>query len=154
MANILWIDDKAGGGTKKRLGFDGLIYFIEKNGHRIDIKAVGDEIEEALSRHIEYDLIILDIIMDSLPSATDNNHQFGGFDALEILIDKKSKIPIIILSVMSKEMIYEESNRRHLDLGKAGVKIILRKGPILPSDLAKMVEDILKNNEIVVAAGD
>ncbi|MBI5841718.1 MAG: response regulator [Chloroflexi bacterium] len=153
MANILWIDDKAGGGTKNRLGFDGLIYFIEKNGHHIEIVSIGEQIENAIKPNKEYDLIILDIIMDSLSSATEHTHQFGGFDALEILMDSKPKTPIIILSVMSLQMIRDEANRRNIDLTQSGIREILRKGPILPMDLANTVEKILAEN-INIEAGD
>lgn len=147
MANILWIDDKAGGGTKSRLGFDGLIYFIEKNGHHVDMASSGEQIEYAITNHYKYDLVLLDIIMDSLPSIEENKQQFGGFDTLEVLIRSDSKVPIIILSVMSEQMIKEEAKRRDIDLVQSGVKEILRKGPILPSDLEKIVENILTGNK-------
>ena len=147
MANILWIDDKAGGDTKRKLGFDGLIYFIDKNGHNVEIASTGEKIEAALRKHETYDLIILDIIMDSLPSAKETEHQFGGFDALEILINAQSATPIIILSVMSLHMIRDEADRRNIDLLQSNVKEILRKGPILPSELATIVEIILTKRE-------
>jgi CheY-like chemotaxis protein len=147
MANILWIDDKAEGKDKNRLGFNGLIFFIEKNGHTVDIASSGEQIENAIKNYNQYNLIILDIIMDSLPSTRENMQQFGGFDVLEILSNFHSKVPIIILSVMSQQMVKDEAMRRNIDLVQNGVKEVLRKGPILPSELAKMVENILNNNK-------
>lgn len=147
MTDILWIDDKAGMGTKSRLGFDGLIYFIEKNGHQIEIASTGDQIESAIKSNKEYGAIILDIIMDSLPSKVEDKHQFGGFDALELLIVSKPKTPVIVLSVMSLQMIKDEASRRNISLSECGVKRILRKGSILPTELAKIIEEVLADDK-------
>jgi CheY-like chemotaxis protein len=147
MASLLWIDDKAGDGTEKRLGFDALIYFIEKKGHNVDIVSTDEQIENALRSDKKYDLVILDIIMDALSSSTDHTDQFGGFDALEILMNARPTTPIIILSVMSTPMIKDEAARRHIDLTKSMVKQILRKGPIRPTDLAEIVETILADTK-------
>ena len=153
MANILWIDDKAEGGNKHRLGFNGLIYFIEKNGHIVDIASSGEQTEDAIHHLEKYDLILLDIIMDSLPSAKESMQQFGGFDTLEILANYHSETPIIILTVMSRQMISDEARRRNIDLEQIGVKEILRKGPILPSELARIVEILIAKSKITHKEG-
>lgn len=147
MAKILWIDDKAGGGTKDRLGFDALMYFIEKNGHVVEMASTVEKIEKTLTDIESYDLLILDIIMDPLSTSTKEGHQFGGFDALEILINTKSNIPIIILSVMARQMINDEAMRRGLDITKSEIKAVLRKGPILPMDLANLVDKHLMKRD-------
>ena len=140
MAKILWIDDKAGRGTKDRLGFDALMFFIEKNGHQVYVASTVEHIEKCINEMEIYNLLILDIIMDPLPSSKEDGHQFGGFDVLEELARSHTTIPIIILSVMSDQMIRDEATRRHLNLESVGVRKILRKGPILLKSLADMVE--------------
>jgi CheY-like chemotaxis protein len=147
MANILWIDDKAEVEDKNRLCFNGLIYFVEENGHTVDIASSGEQIENAIKNHEKYDLILLDIIMDSLPTTNESMQQFGGFDTLEILANYHSETPIIILSVMSRQMISDEARRRNIDLVQIGVKEVLRKGPILPSELANIVEITISKNK-------
>jgi len=147
MAKILWIDDKAGGGTKDRLGFDALMYFVEKNGHQVEMASTVEQIEKTLIDIESYDLLILDIIMDPLSTSTKDTHQFGGFDALETLINTQSNIPIIILSVMSLQMIKDKAMRRGLDITKSEIKAVLRKGPILPMDLANLVEKHLLSRD-------
>ncbi len=147
MANILWIDDYAGNGTEERIGFDGQIYFVEKHGHIVKIISTREEIEDAIVSIKLYDLIIMDIIMDPLPSSSHTELQYGGIDVLEVLAAAESKIPVIILSVMSPRMIKEELTRRSLDILKIGVKETLRKGSTTPTELAKYVEKHLGNNK-------
>lgn len=143
MAKILWIDDYAGRGTKQRIGFDALIYFVELNGHEVQIASTQHQILAFLEKNDCCDLLILDIIMDPLPSSSQDEHQYGGIDVLEVLAQGDSGIPIIILSVMPSRMIREEATRRGLDLGEIGVKEILRKGSVTPSQLAEVVESCL-----------
>ena len=140
MARILWLDDYAGKGSKRRMGFDALIYFVEQNGHAVEIVSTRKQIELALEKIDTYDLFILDIIMDSLSFSSQSEHQFGGIDVLEKLAKSRSKIPIIILSVMPPKVIKEEAIRRGLDIKKIGVVEIRRKGSITPSQLATYVE--------------
>lgn len=148
MAKILWMDDYAGKGTEQRIGFDGLVYFIEINGHTVEIASTSEQIEETLEIISSYDLLILDIIMDPLNSIEDDyQYQYGGIDVLERLLTINYYLPIILLSVMPSRMIKEETDRREIDLSKVGVKEILRKGSITPTELATIVERILNNKE-------
>jgi len=140
MATILWMDDYAGRGTEKRMGFDALIFFIEQRGHKVVIVSSREQIEEALEKIKTYDFLILDIIMDPLTLSTQSGHHYGGIDALEDLSRKGIKIPTIILSVMAPRMIKEEAERRGLDLENMGIKEFRRKGSITPTELADNVE--------------
>lgn len=146
MARILWIDDNAGKGTKKRIGFDGLIYFVERNGHTVQIVSSREEIESTLDHWGSFDLLILDIIMDPLSSSSHMDHQYGGIDVLERLGQIHNSTPIIIVSVMQARVIREEANRRGLDLSRIGVRAIQRKGSIKPSEFALVVERLIQDD--------
>ena len=142
MARVLWIDDNAGKGTAERLAFDGLIYFVEKNDHDVTIASTTKQIELALQNIPQYDLLILDIIMEPLPSL-DSKQQLGGIDVLESIAAAGGHIPILILTVMSGKQILNEANRRGLDLSLVGLKKIMRKGSVTPTELAEEVERYL-----------
>jgi CheY-like chemotaxis protein len=146
MARVLWIDDNAGRGTSERLAFDGLIYFVEKNGHEITIASTTAQIELALQNIERYDLLILDVIMEPLPSF-DQKQQHGGIDVLESIAKTGRHIPIIMLSVMSGKLILEDTERRGLDLSLIGVKEIKRKGSVTPTELAADVEKYLSEGD-------
>src|SRR3954470_21520128 len=145
MARVLWIDDNAGKGTAERMAFDGLIYFVEKNGHGVTIASTTTQIEEALQNIAQYDLVILDIIMEPL-SSYDQSQQHGGIDALESIARSGRHIPIIMLSVMGGNLILKEADRRGLDLSEIGVKQIKRKGLVTPTELAADVEKYLNTS--------
>jgi len=142
MARVLWIDDIAGKGTAKRMAFDALIYIVEKNGHQVDIASSGGQIETALVDIDRYDLLILDIIMEPLPSS-EYNEQYGGIDVIEKIAATGRNLPIIMLSVMPARLIRNEVTRRGLDLERIGVKEIKRKGSVTPTELAASVKKYL-----------
>lgn len=146
MAKVLWIDDYAGRGGGGRMGFDALVWFVEKAGHSITIASTPQATEDALKQIDAYDLLILDIIMDPLEGSTSPEGRYGGIDVLQYLRQGELEIPVIILSVMTPQMIREEANRRSLDLSDLGVKEIRRKGSVTPTDLAAMVERYLPRN--------
>lgn len=146
MAKILWIDDYAGKGnhkTKQRMGFDALVFFLEERGHYVQIVTNPDAIEVAIDEIDSYAAIILDIIMQPLPSSSHANQQYGGMDVLERLSRSRLKIPIIVFSVVQKRKIREEARLRGLDLNKIGVKYIKRKGDLTPTQLANLIERLL-----------
>lgn len=143
MARILWIDDYAGKGTDRRMGFDALICFVEQNGHRVEIASTSALTEKALQNIDSYDLVILDIIMDPLPSSSQSGHQYGGIDVLERFSRAHTTVPIVILSVMRPMKIREEAARRGLDLSDVGVKETRRKGSLTPTELAAIVQQHL-----------
>lgn len=154
MSKILWIDEIAGKSSKTdrngkiiRLAFDNHIFFIEKNGHNVTIAASNSEIVDALNMINQFDLLILDIIMDPLPFLKQNGYQYGGIDILEYMVNEDKRIPIIILSVMDPQKIKDEALRRGLDLDLIGVKKILRKGSEIPETIAEIVEIILGLSE-------
>lgn len=142
MATILWLDDYAGKSSEKRMGFDALIYFVEQKGHQVKTAPTLKQIESALAKIHSYDLLILDMIMDTMPSTT-NDYQYTGLIILKRLAESSIKIPTIILSVMPSTTIKSEAKSLNLRLDKIGVKKIMRKGSVLPSELAEVVEKIL-----------
>jgi|ERR1051326_4843824 CheY-like chemotaxis protein len=142
MARVLWIDDDAGKGESRRMAFDALVYFVEHNGHQIDIASTGEQIETALANIDGYDLLILDVIMEAPPSS-EHYGQYGGIDVLEHIAAVGRHLPIVMLSVMPSRLITDEANRRGLDLERIGVKEIKRKGSITPTELAASVERFL-----------
>jgi CheY-like chemotaxis protein len=152
MARVLWIDDNAGKGTARRMAFDALMYFVEKNGHEVAIASTGAQIEAALTDIERYDLLILDIIMEPLPSS-EYNEQYGGIDVLETIATTGRHLPIIMLSVMPARLIRNEANRRGLDLERIGVKEIKRKGSVTPTELATSVEKFLSQRRDDLARG-
>lgn len=147
MARILWIDDYAGRGTQKRVGFDALIYFVEKNGHAVTIASTPDEIDVTLAKIAIFDLLILDIIMDPLSFSSTEYYQYGGIDIIARLVEAGASISIIVLSVVPPRMLREEAMRRGLDLVKARVRAIRRKGLVTPTVLADLVEKCLVGDD-------
>ncbi len=143
MAKILWIDDYAGKGNNREMGFDAIIYFVEQRGHQVNIVSSRNATEEVLEDISIYDLMILDIIMDPLLSSSRVNNHYGGLDILENIANSKIRIPIVIFSVMSPKDIKIEARRRGLDLTSVGVKEIFRKGSLTPTFLALKVEKYL-----------
>jgi len=145
MAKILWMDDYAGKGSKDRIGFDGLVFFIENNGHTVEIASTRERMEGVIPTISSYDLLILDIIMEPLTGSSLGEHQYGGMDVLERLKASTPLIPIIILSVMPSRLIKEEAERRSLDLADLGVREVKRKGSLTPTALAALVETYLRS---------
>ncbi|HXH89946.1 MAG TPA: hypothetical protein VNN25_00080 [Thermoanaerobaculia bacterium] len=134
------------------MAFDALIYFVEKNGHKVDIASTGEQIEIALVDMHRYDLLILDIIMEPLPSS-EYNEQYGGIDVLEKIAATGRGLPIIMLSVMPARLIRNEAIRRGLDLERIGVKEIRRKGSVTPTELAASVKMHLRRRRDDLAGG-
>jgi CheY-like chemotaxis protein len=124
------------------MAFDALVYFVENNGHQIDIASTGEQIETALANIDGYDLLILDVIMEAPPSSG-HYGQYGGIDVLESIATAGRHLPIVMLSVMPSRLITNEANRRGLDLERIGVKEIKRKGTVTPTELAASVERYL-----------
>jgi len=154
MANILWIDDIAGKDSKVlsngkivRMSFDANIFFIENNGHNVKILSSTNDIITNLQNFKDYDLLILDVVMDSLPFSTNKENKYGGIDLLEYFSKNKITIPILIFSVMSQNKIEEEAKRRHLSLTDVGVKKIIRKNTETPEKIAVFVDEILSLEE-------
>jgi CheY-like chemotaxis protein len=145
MARIIWMDDYAGRGTKARIGFDGLVYFIEAKGHQVEIVSARERME-ALLLTCDYDLLILDIIMEPLTTSSQSAHQYGGMDVLEQLRTHQCDVPVIVLSVMAARSIKDEALRRGVDLREVGVREIRRKGSVTPRELADVVEGLLSGS--------
>jgi CheY-like chemotaxis protein len=126
---ILWIDDDAD-------LLMGLIRPLEKNGHEIVV--VKDE-KEALEtiKKLDFDLIILDIIIPTGIKGDKGDVHFIGMRLLEkLLVDLEIGTPVIVLSVMrDPEMI-----TKMYDLG---VEKVLQKGKFLPSKLRDEVYETL-----------
>jgi|KBSSwiStaDraftv2_1062776.scaffolds.fasta_scaffold13746_3 CheY-like chemotaxis protein len=144
MARVLWVDDYAGRSGAKRLGFDALMSFIEGNGHTVEIASRPEQIEEGIEHAAEFGVAIVDILMEPLASSPVRGHRFGGIDVLERLARGGSKLPVIVLSVMPEWKVSEQIQRRGIDSGAVDIRRILRKGAVLPRDLAKQVEACLR----------
>lgn len=125
---ILWIEDDS-----KRL--KGLVKPLERDGHKI---FCAEDQEEALKLidNDEFNLIIVDLIIPSgEKNATSLNH-FVGLNLIKILKAKNILTPICVLSVVRDQDIIRE-------LQDMGIKKILQKGSLLPSNLRKEIYDIL-----------
>lgn len=126
---ILWIEDDAD-------LLMGLIRPLEKDGHEI---IVAKDEKEALEtvRKLDFDLIILDIIIPTGIKGDKGDVHFIGMRLLKtLLIDMEIKTPLIVLSVVCESYMIEE-------MYEMGVKQVLPKGAYLPSRLKEEVYKLL-----------
>lgn len=125
---ILWIEDSAH-------VLHGLIRPLEKKGYRVTFALNEKEAIKCLENE-EFQLILFDII---IPAGSDKEYtEFVGVRlALKIIQEMKIKTPIIGISVVNDPEII---NR----LYGLGFKKIFKKGHLLPSELLKYVQDVLK----------
>lgn len=126
---ILWIEDDAD-------LLWGLVKPLEKDGYKIISAKDEKEGLEKISE-IDFDLIILDIIIPTGIKGDEGGVSFVGMRLLEkLLIEMKIKIPIIVLSVV------RDSNMIEI-MYQMGVKKVLPKGAYLPSKLKNEIYEVL-----------
>jgi len=127
--NILWVEDDAN-------IIYSLVRPLERDGHKIIIAENEKETLQKLETD-NFDLIIFDII---IPTGEEGNFKYIDYVGLKllekILIDMKINTPIIIVSVVNKPNIIQQTK----DLG---VKKFLIKGSLLPSQLKIEIYQLL-----------
>ncbi len=133
MADILWVEDEAD-------KIYALVKPLEKDGHNITVtKDREDAFRKIKSDKI--DLIIFDIIIPSgITPIRKELEPYEGIILLKNLKENNINIPIIILTVVNDEDVLNEARN-------FGAKKILIKGPLLPSELKKEVDEILGINK-------
>jgi CheY-like chemotaxis protein len=130
--NILWIEDDY-------IVLKPLIKPLEKAGYIFDYAKNQREALECLSNRA-YDLIILDIIIPEGEYHSEREPLLHvGVKLLHKIVKELGiKTPIIVVSVLNDKLLKDE-------IKGLGVKKVLAKGRILPSELKKEVDKILKN---------
>lgn len=127
---ILWIEDDA-------LQLEGLVRPLKKDGHTIIVAVDEMEALEKLKK-IEFDLIILDILIPSGKKGDLGEISFVGAHLLEkMLLEMNIQIPIIVLSVIRDQKMIKK-------MYQMGIKKFLQKGSYLPSKLKEEIYNIWK----------
>lgn len=140
MAKILWIDDYAGSMTGTLVGFDGLVYFIRRDGHTIQSVPHDLGFTESIARASTYDLILLDLVFQ-MPG---QSSLYGGLDYLRKLEADKVLTPVVILSIVPVGIVRELM--RSTRVSGTTVVSVLQKGGIRPSHLASAVFSIIRDS--------
>ncbi|MCL4529064.1 MAG: response regulator [Chloroflexi bacterium] len=115
---------------------------LEDYGYKVIQATTGSEVIGMFSKE-KIDLLILDILMPAGEGLADTDHgRRTGVRVAEILRrEMKSKVPIIYLTVVSDQDLLNRINDIETEAGLIP-KILIK--PVLPTDLAQKVDNILE----------
>lgn len=129
---ILWVEDEA-------LKLEGLVRPLKKEGCEIDYAFSEYEAETKIKSGINYDIIIVDLIIPSGVDGDLGDRKLIGVDLItKIKVDLRIPTPILVVSIVNDTDVI-----RGLD---KFIEFYLPKRALRPSKLKEEVDRIIKHN--------